>query len=167
MNLQIYQEQYHHDMIDMICSFYEAHTNFLHLPTEKRKKQEDDAQETLTGWQDDAHQLFILMEKQEVCGFLHIEHRSKTVVWIEDIYVGEKFRRQGIATQAIYEAEAILKQDSEIQAICMDVIPRNQAALHLYHSLGYDSLSLLTLRKEMKENPRKQETSLFDLTFKV
>lgn len=63
--------------------------------------------------------------------------------------------------------KSIKGQDSAVKAICIDVIPRNQAALHLYHSLGYDSLSLLTLRKEMKENPRKQETPLFDLTFKV
>lgn len=38
-------------------------------------------------------------------------------------------------------------------AVCMDVAPRNSSALHLYRELGYDTLSIVTVRKEFEENP--------------
>lgn len=167
MEVKDYHPQYKSNMIDMIVAFYEVHANFFHLPKEDQKKQLEDAKETLKSWLETSQRLFVLLENQEVCGFLHIAYRSRTVVWIEDVYVIEKYRCHGRATQAIQEVESILQQDECVQAICMDVVPRNQAALHLYHSLGYDNLSLLTLRKECKTNLRDQETKLFDLTFKI
>ena len=71
------------------------------------------------------------------------------MAWIEDLYVAKPFRKQGIATEAIHLAETIVQSRSGYTAICFDVVPRNEAALRLYHRLGYDCLSLLTVRKEL------------------
>lgn len=46
------------------------------------------------------------------------------------------------------------------------VVPRNQAALRLYHKLGYDCLSLLTVRKELYENKRDRKETIFGMEYR-
>ena len=61
----------------------------------------------------------------------------------------EGLRRQGIASKAIGLVEEVL-QKRGVEGICMDVIPDNIPALRLYHRLGYDRLSIVTVRKDMQ-----------------
>ena len=77
-----------------------------------------------------------------------------------------EFWRQGIATEAIRLAEGIVRAKPGYTALCLDVVPRNESALRLYHKLGFDSLSLLTLRKELGENKRDRRENLLGLTFR-
>lgn len=51
-------------------------------------------------------------------------------------------------------------------SICFDVVPRNHEALRLYHKLGYDNLSIITVRKELYENKRDKAETLMGLDFK-
>ena len=50
--------------------------------------------------------------------------------------------------------------------VCLDVVPRNEAALRLYHRLGYDSLSLMTFCKQFGENTRDRHVDLFGFDFR-
>ena len=86
--------------------------------------------------------------------------------WIEDIYVDETRRGQGIATRVIGLAEDKIKFHRGYTSICLEASPDNKAALALYHKLGYITLGMITVRKEIYKNDKKNETELFGLTYK-
>ena len=49
----------------------------------------------------------------------------------------------------------------------MDVVPRNTEALNLYQKLEYDTLSLITVRKELGENHRTDTADVFGYKFRI
>ena len=51
--------------------------------------------------------------------------------------------------------------------MCIDVVPRNIEALKLYYKLGYDTLSMVTIRKNFidKESAGVQNFSGLDFKF--
>lgn len=79
-----------------------------------------------------------------VIGFLHIGYRGSNVAWIEDIYIGKEHRSKGIASSSIHQAEEIIRANPQYTAVCLEVVPRNENALRLYHKLGYDFVVCLS-----------------------
>ena len=77
----------------------------------------------------------------------------------------KNYRNKGIATRSIRVAEEIIKSHVGYTSICFDVVPRNNEALRLYHKLGYDNLSIITVRKELYENNRDKVEKLMGLDF--
>jgi ribosomal protein S18 acetylase RimI-like enzyme len=77
--------------------------------------------------------------------FLHIGYRGSNVAWIEDIYIDKEHRSKGIASSSIHQAEEIIRANPQYTAVCLEVVPRNENALRLYHKLGYDSISIITV----------------------
>lgn len=128
---------------------------------------EAEVSEAVKQWQESPHELYVIAQDVAPCGFVHINLIHAPVVSIEQIYVKEHLRCQGIATQAIQAIETLLQKRGELQAITMEVSPRNTHSMHLYHTLGYDNLCLLTMRKEFKENPRNKETVVLDHKFHI
>lgn len=141
--------------------------NLFHAQLFEREEtiSEEELCDTLVQWQTPSHEIYIIEQNAIPCGFIHIDLQHTPIVKIEQIYVDETLRRQGIATKAIQCIETQLQEQGDLQAITMEVSPRNLNAMHLYHALGYDNLCLLTLRKEWKENPRNQDCVLFDHKF--
>ncbi len=78
-------------------------------------------------------------------GFIRTHNTSPTVCWIDDIYVDVPHRSRGIASEAIRQVEESLRAAGNL-SFCMEVIPDNLPAMRLYHRLGYDRLSLITMR---------------------
>jgi len=73
----------------------------------------------------------------------------------------------GIATFAIAAVETIVMNKPGYTTVCLDVSPRNDNALRLYHKLGYTDLSLITIRKEFGDSKRDKPIKLLiDLDFK-
>ncbi len=116
-------------------------------------------------WLEPSHELYMIEHEEKTVGFLHIAYKGSNVAWIEDVFVDEIFRNKGIATEAIKSAEEIIKSKPEYTAICFDVVPRNEAALRLYYKLGYDNLSMITVRKELYENKRDKKEILLGFEF--
>ncbi len=75
---------------------------------------------------------------------------------LEDVFVDEAMRGQGIASQAILLAEQQAQKLPGIEAMTLQVVTRNEAALKLYHKLGYDTMSMVTLRKEFGQSSRRK-----------
>lgn len=96
------------------------------------------------------HETWVILCDGAQAGFVHICMRDPVVCWIEDIFVREELRRRGIASAAIGLVEKIQRGHESIEGVCMDVMPDNLTALRLYSRLGYDWLSLLTVRKEKR-----------------
>ena len=124
--------------------------------------------ETLNEWISHDHSLFVILFEAVSVGFVHICCRGENVAWIEDIYVDRKHRGKGIASQAIKLSEEIIARDKNYDAVCIDAVPRNIEALKLYYRLGYTNLSMITVRKELyddKKRDRKLNFLGFDYTY--
>lgn len=132
-------------------------------PDEDRMKA---ARRTVKEWTHGNDELYVIVEDKETVGFVHINYRGGKAAWIEDIYVDENKRGQGIATRVIGLAEEKIKGHKGCAAVCLDAAPDNKAALALYHKLGYITLGRITVIKEIYKNNRTNETELFGMTYK-
>lgn len=144
-------------LVPFIISFWKTH----HADTDEANARED-----ISAWTAENHDLFVIMKSGDPVGFLHLNMRGSTVCWIEDVFVSEEYRRQGIASGAIALAEEILKKRG-VKGVSMDVVPDNLPALRLYHRLGYDRLSIVTVRKDFDEFETERTEQIAGLPFRV
>ncbi len=107
------------------------------------------------------------MQDEQDVGFVHLQRIGSIVVQLEDVFVDEAMRGQGIASQAILLAEQQAQKIPGIEAMTLQVVTRNEAALRLYHKLGYDTMSMVTLRKEFGENHRDRQAEFLGMTFQI
>ncbi len=152
--------------VERIALFFCFHSSLIdnkHKPCEANYRV---AEETLNEWLKPPSELYSIVYGNETVGFLRLAYRGSNVAWIEDIYVDSKHRNKGIATQAIKLAEEIIKTNPDYNAICFDVVPRNTAALKLYNKLGYDNLSIVTVRKDLNGSKRDKKINIADIEFK-
>ncbi|MDL2248300.1 GNAT family N-acetyltransferase [Tyzzerella sp. OttesenSCG-928-J15] len=164
-----YNHIYENITIERISEFFGFHRSLVEKNDDGHDKEDDKASSrtVLREWLEEPNALYIIMDGEICAGFMRINFRGPIAVWIEDIFVDSKFRGRGIATAAINSLESIVKADApNCNAICMDVAPRNEAALKLYHRLGFRDLSLITLRKEIGQSKRDRDLELFGLDFK-
>lgn len=163
IHLREYGEADRGEMVAQLADFFGFHAALVNGRAENDLS---GAEETLDGWLQPGHELCVITLDGEAVGFVHIGYRGSNVAWIEDIYVAPQFRGRGVATHAIALAEQLIAQKPGYDAVCLDVVPRNEAALRLYHRLGYDSLSLITVRKQLGKNPRDRHAEILGLDFK-
>jgi len=144
-------------LIPFIISFWKTH----HADTDEANARED-----IVAWTAEDHDLFVIMKSGQPVGFLHLNMRGSAVCWIEDIFIAEEYRRQGIASGAIGLTENLLKERG-VKGVSMDVVPDNLPALRLYHRLGYDRLSIITVRKDFDEFETARTEEISGLPFRV
>lgn len=70
---------------------------------------------------------------------------GKPCIWIEDIYVKEEYRNQGLASRFFQFVEA--KYPHCI--LRLEVEPENTRAIHVYKKNGYDVLPYTEMKKEV------------------
>ena len=121
-----------------VVAFWEVHHSDVSL---------QEAKQTLSDWTKDDHKLFTIFFENAAVGFIRTHNTSESVCWIDDIYVDMPHRGRGIATEAIRQVENALRAEGS-RSFCMEVVPDNLPAMRLYHRLGYDRLSLITMRKD-------------------
>ena len=121
-----------------VVSFWNVHHSKVSI---------EEAKQTLRDWTQKDHHLFVILSDAEIVGFIRTHNTSPTVCWIDDIYVDTPHRGKGIASNAIHLTEEALRNQG-CRSFCMEVIPDNLPAMRLYHRLGYDRLSLITMRKD-------------------
>lgn len=156
-------------MIGMIAAFFADHyTISENEPAQINDERLSAAEEDLEEWleREDAV-LFVIEEDDTEAGFLLLARHGGTVVWIENLYVRKELRRRGIASRAIALAEDYAAAAMKAPAISMDVIPQNTEAMRLYHSLGYDTLQMITMRKPLGGVKREGRTDLLGLPFRI
>ena len=141
-----YSPEFESTLAGFVVSFWNVHHSNVSI---------DEARHTLTEWTAEDHSLFVILLDHAAVGFIRTHNTSPTVCWIDDLYVDVPYRGRGIATEAIRQTEAALRKRG-CRSFCMEVVPDNLPAVRLYHRLGYDRLSLITMRKddESFENER-------------
>ena len=157
INLRPYDGTSEKQMLRSIISFFRVHHSQI-----------DDtmARENLANWTTEDNELYDILGDGASVGFIRLNWRGPKVCWIEDIFVEESLRRQGIATKAIGLVEEVL-QKRGVEGICMDVIPDNIPALRLYHRLGYDRLSIVTVRKDMQPFASERIEQIGGMDFRI
>lgn len=164
--LEEYHSRFRGETIERIVRFFGFHGELRGKNSAVTEKNYEMAADTLANWNSNGHELYVIECNDKTAGFLHVGYRGGNVAWIEDIFVDESVRRRGVATEAIKLAEELIKSKPGYDAVCMDVAPRNLGALRLYHKLGYDALSILTVRKELYDENRDKKIALFGLNYK-
>ena len=164
--LQIYNDEYKEDMVMCIVNFFGFHVG-LSLGNTSDNMDTNEAEQNLKVWTTKDNQLYMIMYENDFVGFLRIGYRGGNVAWIEDVFVKEEFRNRGIATESIQQAEEIIKATPPYNAICFDVVPRNRDAIKLYHKLGYQTLSLITVRKDLVPKESSDTQTINGLEFKI
>ena len=166
LSLQPYDGAFAPLLLQWIPAFFGYHQSLVGGKAPDRDSARLQAQENLAEWQQPPSSLYVILWEGQAAGFIRLCRRGDSVIWIEDIFVQPQMRGQGIASAAIGAAERIAAGMPGCEAVCMDVVPRNQSALRLYHRLGYRDISLLTLRKELGESRRDRPLPLLGMDFR-
>lgn len=165
IKLIAYEEKHEKETLTRIAYFFDHHASLIEGSISESNDLE--TKTILTSWYEKSHELWMIEKNDQIVGFIHLWYKGDTIAWIENLYVDEQNRNQGIATRAIALAEEKVMQHTGYTAICMDVVPRNLPALKLYHKLGYDAISLLTTRKDLYSSKRDQIENILGLDFKI
>ena len=161
-----YRQEYRANTLKRIEEFWGFHRDLVNK-TEQLDEESSPAAEDLEQWTSEDHWMFVILQDGKDVGFVHLQKIGPIVMQLEDIFVDEAMRGQGIASRAIALAEQEAQKVPGMEAMSLQVVTRNEAALRLYHKLGYDTMSMVTLRKEFGENPRNQKTKFLGLTFHI
>lgn len=157
ITLKPYDGEDENQILHYIMAFFRAHHSQPGI---------ESARADLADWTSEGHDFYKIMGDGQVVGFIHTSMRGPTVCWIEDIFVDENLRRQGIASKAIGLVEEVIWEKG-VQGISMDVAPYNLPALKLYHRLGYDQLSIVTVRKDKKTFSTAHTEQIQGLEFRI
>lgn len=169
VELKTYDARYSDEMKADIADFFDFHGGLVgaQASPQEREQLEKEAEEIIAHWQESPSALYAVFAQGDYAGFLRLNYRGDQVAWLEDLYVRPALRGRGIAGKAIGLAEEIVASRPGYTAMCIDVVSRNDRAIDLYYRLGYDSLSLLTLRKEFGENPRDRRAQVLGREFRI
>jgi len=99
-------------------------------------------------------------------GFLHMGSRGGACDWLEDVFVREELRGQGIGGRAIELAWEMLREKG-LETMYLEVVPANEAAIRLYHKLGFTNLNTLTLNRSVKKKAQLGTETIGGLTFRT
>ena len=111
-------------------------------------------------------EIYKVLQDQDLAGFFYIRFGGRNAAWLEDLYIKEDFRGQGLGKLAMNELDKML-QDKGILALFVDVIPRNTRAIEFYQEIGFDHLNMIQLRKNYdKTLDKSEEVDLLGYHFK-
>lgn len=157
VELKPYEDAYEADMLADITAFWETHHNVITL---------EQAKGDLKAWTEAGHELYTILSDGEVAGFLHMGNRGGGCNWLEDVFVREGFRGQGVGSAAIETAWMRLREEDQ-ETMYLEVVPANEGAIKLYHRLGFTNLNTLTLNRSVKEKRQLGTQDIGGLEFKT
>lgn len=143
----------------LIRGFWLAHN--------QEEQTEEEARADLTAWTAEGHRFYFIEEDAAPVGFLHLGSRGGACDWLEDLFVLPQHQNRGIGTEAIRQAEEIVRQYSV--SLYIEAAARNRRAIALYHRLGYQCLNTVTIRKDFPgyDYEVRRREQLYDLPFEI
>ena len=147
------------EMLPLIQGFWLSHSDEVQTDAE--------ALADLTQWSSEGNALYFIVAFDEVVGFLHLGSRGGAIDWLEHLYVKPEHRNKGFGSKAIACAEEIVRKYSE--SLYIEAAARNEQAIRLYRSLGYDCLNSISIRKDFHPERFKgvRTESLYNEPFEI
>lgn len=145
------------EMLSDIAAFWTTH--YLTVTPEQ-------AEEDLQAWTAEGHELYVILAGGKGVGFLHMGNRGGACDWLEDIFVREELRGRGIGGRAIELVWEMLREKG-LETMYLEVVPANEAAIRLYHRLGFTNLNTLTLNRSVKKKSQLGTETIGGLTFRT
>ena len=133
-----YDESREGEAVKLIQGFWLAHNHY--------HQTEEEAEADLRIWTGEGHKLYFIALGDKAVGLLHLGSRGGKTDWLEDLFVLPEHQGQGIGSQAVRLAEAMVRQYSS--SMYIEAAARNERAIRLYRRLGYDCLNSVTIRKD-------------------
>lgn len=147
------------EMLPLIQGFWLSHSDEVQTDSE--------ALADLTQWSSEGNALYFIVAFDEVVGFLHLGSRGGAIDWLEHLYVKPERRNKGFGSKAIACAEEIVREYSE--SLYIEAAARNEQAIRLYRSLGYNCLNSISIRKDFHPERFKgvRTESLYNEPFEI
>lgn len=121
--------------------------------------------ETLHNWVEEGTIYNIFLD-DKIAGFFFVRFGGQNVAWLEDLFILEQYRGEGIGKFAMKKLDELMIE-KKVVAMFVDVIPRNTSALRLYRTCGFDHLNLIQLRKNYdKKLDKSDNIEILGLNFK-
>lgn len=96
---------------------------------------------------DKQYPIYVCLDNDAVIGYMIL--KVDGVVWVEQIYVREEYRRKGVGSLLFETAEKVSNDLGE-ETVFNYVHPNNNAMLRFLKSKGYTVLNLIEIRKPWK-----------------
>lgn len=133
----------------MITELMNYHRKLNNAPKEYWQNDEQ-SKEDLQYWREKGTVYNVFLNNAPV-GFFYVKFGGQNVAWLEDIFILEQYRGNGIGKFAMQKLDELMVK-KKVVAMFVDVIPRNTSAIKLYSECGFDHLNLIQLRNTMIKN---------------
>lgn len=140
--------------VKMLTDLMNYHRKLNNAPKEFYQSDEEST-ETLREWKKEGV-IYNVYFKDTPVGFFYVVFGGQNVAWLEDLFITEGYRGQGIGKEAMKTLDKIM-EERKVTAMFVDVIPRNTNAIKLYRECGFDHLNLIQLRKNYDKRLNKDE----------
>lgn len=143
-----------HPTVQMITDLMNHHRKLNNAPKEFWQTVEESVS-TLESWLRKGN-VFNIIKSGDIAGFVFVRFGGQNVAWLEDLFIKEEYRGQGVARESMRQLDQYMIEKG-VTAMFVDVIPRNTSALSLYTKCGFDHLNLVQLRKNYDDRLNKTE----------
>lgn len=148
----------------MITELMNYHRKLNNAPEEYWQTDEQ-SKETLKHWREQGTIYNVFLEDEPV-GFFYVRFGGQNVAWLEDLFILEQHRGNGIGKSAMGKLDELMAE-KKVVAMFVDVIPRNTSAIKLYRECGFDHLNLIQLRKNYdKKLDKNDDIEILGFNFK-
>ncbi|WP_041139711.1 GNAT family N-acetyltransferase [Beduini massiliensis] len=159
-----YNDYYQDLLATMLSDFSIQHLELLKRPYQKEQILLE-AYDEIQQYKNERYKIYLGKVNDTLIGYIILDYRSKQICWIENLYVLENQRHKGYGSQMLLKAKDQVQKEG-FEGLSIDVVPRNIEAIRLYLKLGFDSLSMMTLRQDFKQSYRDQKTDILGFTFR-
>ena len=113
----------------------------------------DSAKDELNSFaNDENYPIYLCVEKEQIIGYMIL--KIDGVIWVEQLFVREGYRRKGVASLLFSKAEERSKEIGE-DTLFNYVHPNNEPIIKFLKSKGYTVLNLIEVRKPFKNEETK------------
>ena len=141
-------------LVPMVTEFFNIHRR---LTSSERFPQTDEmSQKSLDDWSCSGKEVHCICCDGHLAGFLVLRFGEQRAVWLEELYVAPEFRGRSAGRTALQLLDRMMEEKGML-AMFVDVIPRNEDAIRLYTSSGFDHLNMVQLRKNYDRSLDKDE----------
>ncbi|MFP4136708.1 MAG: N-acetyltransferase family protein [Candidatus Acetothermia bacterium] len=138
------------ELAELLKLFREEHSRLI--GGDKTVDTKETLKETKTNIEKTARGYFVAeLDDGRLIGYRSWELRDE-YYFTKELFVKQKYRREGVARKLIRELEDWLKKRDQDSA-CISCVPQNLAMINLARSEGYTILNQIELRKNLTEDP--------------